>query len=56
MLQVLKTRGNWKPKKCKSVKPNSNWKPKKLRSVKPNCKGDVEVLVVGFKKWKVLGN
>ena len=28
MLKVLKTRGNWKPKK--------------LRSVKPNCKGDVE--------------
>ena len=39
---MLKTRGNWKPKKYKSVKPNGNWKPKKLRSVKPNCKGDVE--------------
>ena len=56
MLKVLKTRGNWKPKKCKSVKPNGNWKPKKLRSVKPNCKGDVEGVSCWFKKWKVLGN
>ena len=39
----------------KSVKPNSNWKPKKFKSVKPNYRGVWKVLVVGFKKWKVLG-
>ena len=27
-----------------------------LKCVKPNCKGVWKVLVVGFKKWKVLGN
>ena len=55
-VKSVKTRGNWKPKKCESVKPNSNWKPKKLKSVKPNCKGDVEGVSCWFKKWKVLGN
>ena len=27
-----------------------------LKCVKPNYKGVWKVLVVGFKKWKVLGN
>ena len=40
-----------------SVKPNGNWKPKKFKkSVKPNYRGVWKVLVVGFKKWKVLSN
>ena len=40
----------------KSVKPKGNWKPKKFNCVEPNYRGVWKVLVVGFKKWKVLGN
>ena len=47
MLKVLKTRGNWKLKKCKSVKPNGNWRPKKLKSVKLIAREMWKVLVVG---------
>ena len=36
-----------------SVRPNGNWKPMKVNLI---TKELWKVLVVGFKKWKVLGN
>ena len=56
MLKVLKLGVIGSRRSVKSVKPNGNWKPKKLKCVKPNYRGVWKVLVVGFKKLKVLGN
>ena len=49
MLKVLKLGLNGSLRSVESVKPNG-------KCVKPNYKGVWKVLVVGFKKWKVLGN
>ena len=40
----------------KSVKPKVIGSLRSLKCVKPNYRGVWKVLVVGFKKWKVLGN
>ena len=56
MLKVLKLGVIGSLRSVESVKPNGNWKPKNLKCVKPNYKGVWKVLVVGSKKWKVLGN
>ena len=55
MLKVLKLGVIGSLRSVKSVTPNGNWNLKKFK-IKPNYKGVWKVLVVGFKKWKVLGN
>ena len=50
MLKVLKL-GVWKVLNLMVI-----GSLRSLKCVKPNYKGVWKVLVVGFKKWKVLGN
>ena len=56
-VKSVKTRGNWKPKMCRKVlNLMVIGSLRSLKCVKLYCKGVWKVLVVGFKKWKVLGN
>ena len=57
MLKVLKLGVIGSLRSVESVKPNGNWKPKKFKMCKNLITEELwKVLVVGFKKWKVLGN
>ena len=56
MLKVLKLGVIGSLGSVKSVKPKVIGSLRSLKCVKPNYRGVWKVLVVGFKKWKVLGN